>query len=456
VHFGRLNVIRKKNTNMKHSIKLLVSESVYGCFWFWFFITLLSLIMGVWRTEVLYGVGFVLVLGFLARARLFLFIRKATTRPSVSKEALPGASRKGFLSEFAYGCFWFGLFGVLIYSVIGVWEGALMFVPVAVVFGFFVRRRLSNIFRDTEGIPVPWESSKFTGSPNVSAGDFQIGLPDKLVPPSSIPPKTMSTEFVSFDNASTKDFQIGPPDKLAPPALTSPKTMADVAPLHPQMSDIPPNVVVDEPRYNLFEDTAGVTKTDEETQAESIPESMSDSTGELFEEIGASEASEPGAETFIGRELALGGNTGVIYLLKSGEHYKIGMTRGTVENRVKRLQTGSPYPIEIVHTIKVDNPREWEAYLHELYKHKRHYGEWYALDAKDVMLIKHLGPIAESINNDVSAPQIESISSPRKVSLASVPKASSSEIHYVHLEGRGMCQALWTTRHEKLLSNTCG
>ena len=121
---------------------------------------------------------------------------------------------------------------------------------------------------------------------------------------------------------------------------------------------------------------------------------------------------------------------GFVYLLKSGDFYKIGMTRGTVENRLRSLQTGSPHPIEVIHTIEVANLNEWEAYLHELYKHKHHHGEWYALDAQDVALITHLRSVPEFVDNDVSIPRTESV--------PSFPISSPEEIHYIHLEAHAI------------------
>jgi len=79
--------------------------------------------------------------------------------------------------------------------------------------------------------------------------------------------------------------------------------------------------------------------------------------------------------------------SGTVYLMKSGEFYKIGMTRGSVENRLKRLQTGSPNQIKLIHTIKTDDPNDLETYFHNLFKNKRAYGEWFRLDERDVALV---------------------------------------------------------------------
>lgn len=81
---------------------------------------------------------------------------------------------------------------------------------------------------------------------------------------------------------------------------------------------------------------------------------------------------------------------GKVYLLKAGEFYKIGVTQGAIENRVRALQTGSPYPIEIIHVIKAQNPYALEAQLHVDYANKRRQGEWFELDKWDVLKIKNI------------------------------------------------------------------
>lgn len=81
---------------------------------------------------------------------------------------------------------------------------------------------------------------------------------------------------------------------------------------------------------------------------------------------------------------------GKVYLLKAGTFYKIGVTQGSIENRVRALQTGSPYPIEIIHVVKTQNPYALEAKLHKDYANKRRQGEWFELDQRDVLKIKNI------------------------------------------------------------------
>ncbi|MBN1202642.1 MAG: GIY-YIG nuclease family protein [Anaerolineae bacterium] len=79
---------------------------------------------------------------------------------------------------------------------------------------------------------------------------------------------------------------------------------------------------------------------------------------------------------------------GKVYLLKSQSYYKIGMTRGSVEERVRSLKTGNPSKIEIVHVIETNQPERVEAELHQQYAVKRVKGEWFKLTLLDVWSIK--------------------------------------------------------------------
>lgn len=76
---------------------------------------------------------------------------------------------------------------------------------------------------------------------------------------------------------------------------------------------------------------------------------------------------------------------GHVYLLKSGDRYKIGYAVN-VENRLSQLRTGSPYPIELIHAFPAD--REEERRLHKWYAEYRRHGEWFELPDKIVGEIK--------------------------------------------------------------------
>ena len=79
---------------------------------------------------------------------------------------------------------------------------------------------------------------------------------------------------------------------------------------------------------------------------------------------------------------------GYVYLLTDGELYKIGVTRGSIENRIKKLQTGNPYEICLVYYFATDNPFKLEKMLHNKHSLKRVNNEWFALEACDVRNFK--------------------------------------------------------------------
>lgn len=81
---------------------------------------------------------------------------------------------------------------------------------------------------------------------------------------------------------------------------------------------------------------------------------------------------------------------GYVYILKAGQYYKIGVTTGAVEDRIKQLQTGSSSKISLVHTIPAWRPYRVESDLHNYYAHKHTRGEWYKLSQYDVRKLKTL------------------------------------------------------------------
>ena len=65
----------------------------------------------------------------------------------------------------------------------------------------------------------------------------------------------------------------------------------------------------------------------------------------------------------------------VVYVLRAGDFIKIGKASGNAENRVTSLQTGCPFPIEVLAVIP--GGLEREARLHRVFSSLRAHGEWF-------------------------------------------------------------------------------
>ena len=72
-----------------------------------------------------------------------------------------------------------------------------------------------------------------------------------------------------------------------------------------------------------------------------------------------------------------------VYLLRSGEFYKIGWTH-TLVQRIDDLQNGLPEPAELMHVIRTVDPRGIEAMWHRRFAARRVKGEWFRLTPDDI------------------------------------------------------------------------
>lgn len=82
---------------------------------------------------------------------------------------------------------------------------------------------------------------------------------------------------------------------------------------------------------------------------------------------------------------------GYVYLLGDWEKdgvYKIGVTRGKVENRIKELQTGNSGEIFLVSSYESSHPFKMEKMLHQRYYGKKVLNEWFSLTADEVIKFK--------------------------------------------------------------------
>lgn len=77
-----------------------------------------------------------------------------------------------------------------------------------------------------------------------------------------------------------------------------------------------------------------------------------------------------------------------VYLLgDSGQDntFKIGVTRGSVEKRIRQLQTGNGEEIYLVNFYETDYPFFIERLMHDKFYPKQKRNEWFNLDVEDVV-----------------------------------------------------------------------
>ncbi|MFH1621209.1 MAG: GIY-YIG nuclease family protein [Patescibacteria group bacterium] len=78
---------------------------------------------------------------------------------------------------------------------------------------------------------------------------------------------------------------------------------------------------------------------------------------------------------------------GEVYLFKSGRYYKIGKTNDSVR-RGQELRIQLPENLDLIHSIKTDDPSGIEAYWHRRFEPKRMNGEWFDLNSADIKAFK--------------------------------------------------------------------
>ena len=97
-----------------------------------------------------------------------------------------------------------------------------------------------------------------------------------------------------------------------------------------------------------------------------------------------------------------------IYLLKVDTNdkrlYKIGFTRGSIEQRIKSLQTGCPFEIKLVDFYESDYGQTLEKSLQNRFNYKKTFGEWFELDLveefKFIEMCENLEKINESLEKN--------------------------------------------------------
>lgn len=77
---------------------------------------------------------------------------------------------------------------------------------------------------------------------------------------------------------------------------------------------------------------------------------------------------------------------GYVYLMcdANSDLYKIGVTRGSIESRLKKLQTGNGNEIHIISYFKTKNLFGLENVLHRYFMAENALNEWFSLKPEDV------------------------------------------------------------------------
>ena len=64
--------------------------------------------------------------------------------------------------------------------------------------------------------------------------------------------------------------------------------------------------------------------------------------------------------------------------------YKIGVTTGSIESRMKKLQTGNSGELMLIKYFETETPFGLESYLHQHFKQNCINNEWFILSDEDV------------------------------------------------------------------------
>ena len=93
---------------------------------------------------------------------------------------------------------------------------------------------------------------------------------------------------------------------------------------------------------------------------------------------------------------------GYVYLLHepSTNRYKIGVTSGSVQNRMKKLQTGNSSELQLFRFYQTDHPNKKKKMLHTYFRPQNVLNEWYDLSYQQVT---DFIPLCESLNNTIKS-----------------------------------------------------
>lgn len=102
-----------------------------------------------------------------------------------------------------------------------------------------------------------------------------------------------------------------------------------------------------------------------------------------------------------------------VYLLGDSEKencFKIGMTRGNIDKRIKQLQTGNCGKIYLFDYFETEHPKFIERSMHIKFRNKNMLNEWYELNIQDITNFKEYCQLfennAKSLKNNPFANKI--------------------------------------------------
>lgn len=95
---------------------------------------------------------------------------------------------------------------------------------------------------------------------------------------------------------------------------------------------------------------------------------------------------------------------GYVYLIedRNNNSYKIGVTKGDPEKRLKKLQTGNSSKLELKYLYECKYPYRLETMLHKHYKPFNELNEWFSLENPNEFLNKcvELNNIIDSLKDN--------------------------------------------------------
>jgi hypothetical protein len=88
---------------------------------------------------------------------------------------------------------------------------------------------------------------------------------------------------------------------------------------------------------------------------------------------------------------------GYVYLIcdNANELYKIGVTKGDIQKRLKKLQTGNATELFIVNYHESNYPYRVENMLHNHFRSQNVLNEWFELSHEDVVNFRNICKIME-------------------------------------------------------------